>query len=239
MKESRFIELLNLYVDQELSPSEAAQLEAEIAANPARRRTYEQYCRMQRGCSLLFEQIRANAPGYADLASAGRAADRKMLDFPTGRTVRRRALWPTLAASLAWGGGLAAAAAIAVIVLREPNSGTSSTVANAPITPDTTAVASVEPVEAAESPRRPTHYQVAAQLPRAREAEPQVVSSSAEKVNLNWIEQVQLSAVPRLSSEDLKFSHEHPTAPRATSLLHTHSAPYTPGEAFNAFEFRR
>lgn len=239
MKESRFIELLNLYVDQELSPTEAAQLEAEIAAHPARRRTYEQYCRMQRGCSLLFEQIRANAPDHIDLASAGRAADRKMLDFPTGRTARRHGLWPTLAASLAWGGGLAAAAAIAVVVLREPNPGSSPALAATDATPSAAAaIASVEPAEAVESPRRPNHYQVAAQLPRAREAQPQFVSAN-EKVDLNWIDQVQLSAVPRLSPDDLKFGHERQVAPRATSLLHTHSAPYTPGEAFNAFEFRR
>ena len=82
MRESRFIELLNLYVDQQLSPVEAAELEAEISKNPVRRRTYQQYCRMQKACNRLFEEERAQAPGSITLSKALLDADRKIVAFP-------------------------------------------------------------------------------------------------------------------------------------------------------------
>jgi anti-sigma factor RsiW len=51
MKESRYIELLNLYVDHRLTPEEAAELETEVQRNPARRKVYLQYCRIQKACA--------------------------------------------------------------------------------------------------------------------------------------------------------------------------------------------
>jgi len=53
MKESEFIELLNLYVDHEISPADAERLEAEVLAVPERRRIYHEYCLMHKACSLL------------------------------------------------------------------------------------------------------------------------------------------------------------------------------------------
>ena len=53
MKESEFIELLNLYVDHEISASDAARLETEVMSNPARRRVYHEYCQMQKACRML------------------------------------------------------------------------------------------------------------------------------------------------------------------------------------------
>ena len=61
MKESKFIELLNLYIDRQISPEEAARLEEEILHNPRHRRIYQQYCRMHRACTLVLENIRAQA----------------------------------------------------------------------------------------------------------------------------------------------------------------------------------
>ena len=88
MKESRFIELLNLYVDQQLSPVEAAELEAEISKNPVRRRTYQQYCRMQKACNRLFEEERAQAPGSVTLSKALSDADRNAASVPTSAPAR-------------------------------------------------------------------------------------------------------------------------------------------------------
>ena len=51
MKDSEFLELLNLYLDHEITPADAARLEAEVRADPERRRTYLQYCRMQKACA--------------------------------------------------------------------------------------------------------------------------------------------------------------------------------------------
>lgn len=58
MKHDRFIELLNLYLDGEISREESADLEREITQNPERRRIYRQYCQMQRACSMLSEKFR-------------------------------------------------------------------------------------------------------------------------------------------------------------------------------------
>jgi anti-sigma factor RsiW len=62
MKDSKFIELLNLYVDHQISASDAALLESEIQKNPERRRVYRQYCQMQKACSVLAENFRTEAP---------------------------------------------------------------------------------------------------------------------------------------------------------------------------------
>ena len=53
MKESKFIELLNLYVDHQISPDDAKLLESEVESNPTRRRIYRQYCQMQKACALM------------------------------------------------------------------------------------------------------------------------------------------------------------------------------------------
>jgi hypothetical protein len=58
MKESEFIELLNLYVDHEISASDSARLEAEVARNEARRQTYRKYCMMHKACDVLAAQYR-------------------------------------------------------------------------------------------------------------------------------------------------------------------------------------
>jgi len=110
MKESRFIELLNLYVDQQLSVEEAAELEVEIARNPARKTTYQQYCRMQKACTLLFEQERSQAPASRTLDASLREANRKIVAFPEARERAPRGYFPV--------GLLAAAACVAFVFVR-------------------------------------------------------------------------------------------------------------------------
>jgi len=57
MNESEFIELLNLYLDHEISAPDAARMEQEVTANEERRRVYHQYCLMHKGCSQLAGQF--------------------------------------------------------------------------------------------------------------------------------------------------------------------------------------
>ncbi len=57
MNDREFIELLNLYVDKEISHEDALRLEAEVGASPERRKVYDQYCRIQRACCELAEQM--------------------------------------------------------------------------------------------------------------------------------------------------------------------------------------
>lgn len=56
MKDSEFLELLNLYVDHEIDAEAARRLEAEVLSHPARRRVYRQYCMIHKACSLLSEE---------------------------------------------------------------------------------------------------------------------------------------------------------------------------------------
>ena len=97
MKDSEFMELLNLYLDHEIDAENAARLEAEVMGNPARRRIYRQYCQIDRACSQLSEEFGAAAP------EAGR------ITAPAGQ----RWSW---AASI-YAGSLAAAACVAVFAV--------------------------------------------------------------------------------------------------------------------------
>lgn len=56
MKDAEFIELLNLYLDHEISPVDAARLEVEVQRSPERRKVYRDYCRMQKACMVLAEE---------------------------------------------------------------------------------------------------------------------------------------------------------------------------------------
>jgi len=106
VKESKFIELLNLYVDQQISPAEAAELEDEIMRSSQRQRTYRQYCKMHRACTLIFENSRATS----DQAVAGvEQLAGQVVDFEPRPRPR---LWGYYAA------GMAAAACLALVAVR-------------------------------------------------------------------------------------------------------------------------
>jgi hypothetical protein len=96
MNDKKFMELLNLYLDREIDADDALRLEAEVASDPARRSVYDQYCRMQKACSML----------------TGEAADpeRVVVAFPAQRSWGRVPLMGALAA---------AACFLAVVVVRE------------------------------------------------------------------------------------------------------------------------
>jgi len=58
MKDNRFIELVNLYIDRQITPDEMDLLEAELQEHPRRRETYRQYCRMHRATTMVYESFR-------------------------------------------------------------------------------------------------------------------------------------------------------------------------------------
>ncbi len=104
MKESRYIELLNLYIDHRLTPAEAAELEAEVQSNPRRRKIYSQYCRIQKACALIFDAERSLAPKTAAVLTSFDADNRVAPPAPFWRW----ALVPAV--------GLAAAIALVAVV---------------------------------------------------------------------------------------------------------------------------
>lgn len=107
MNDQRFIELVNLYIDREITAAETAELEIEIQSNSRRRAIYQQYCKLNRATSLVYESFRAQA---AEPAKAV-AVKSTIAKFEVAKRQRRGA-WAYYA------GGLAAAACVAFAVVQ-------------------------------------------------------------------------------------------------------------------------
>jgi anti-sigma factor RsiW len=209
MNESRFIELLNLYVDQQLSGSEAAELELEIKTNPLRHRTYRQYCRMQKACTQIFEHERTSAPASIALARAMVDAERKVTASPA-RAVRR----PVWSTGLSFA-GLAAAACVAIVLIQrseridQADKGVVVTAKPAVSLETAQSVASNQrvgaiPVRAAADDFKPIFATHSLGSPSAAD----LFLAPAVKENstlLDWTQQVQLQPVRQVSVEDFVF----------------------------------
>jgi hypothetical protein len=114
MKDSEFIELLNLYLDHEISPADAARLEAEVQSNAARRRTYQDYCRMQKACKMLAQ----------DFATETDEAEEKVVAFEQARATHDRRRTTT---RYVVGGMFAAAACVALVFVGRQHTAQTST----------------------------------------------------------------------------------------------------------------
>lgn len=55
--DQRFIELVNLFVDNEISTDETRELELAMEGNSKRQKIYGDYCQMRKACDLLVEQV--------------------------------------------------------------------------------------------------------------------------------------------------------------------------------------
>jgi len=108
MKDSRFTELISLYIDRQITAAEAAELETEIRDNADRRRTYVEYCKLHRASKLAYDNFRSHAePGQA--APSGYAAIESFEQRQRGRRFR----W-----LYAVGGAAAAVACLSVVSMR-------------------------------------------------------------------------------------------------------------------------
>jgi hypothetical protein len=201
MKDTKFIELLNLYLDQQIEPADAALLEAEIARKPARRALYQQYCRMHRACTVMFEQSRPASDVGEKLAMAAAAAEEQVLEFPAPR---RSYAWVGL------GAGLAAAACVAFVFIHRP--------ARAPVPSAHDEIVQITPAPSAAKPVglviTPVNYQSAGQSPRSirRMAPP------ASEPSLEWMHQVQFTPIANVSAEDLVFHRSLPVQSTPASM---------------------
>lgn len=187
MKESKFIELLNLYVDHQISPAEAALLEAEVRANPARHRIYREYCEMQRACSELAETFRSEAP----------AGDSKLVDFKP----RRRAGAIAYAASL-----VAVAACVAVVFAlrsRLPEKTAVSSETRIAATPVKSSPAAVAQTTVARPALQPVF---GPRLLTVHEQNTDLADAALEQVALaEWMNNIQLSSLRGASADELRF----------------------------------
>ncbi len=131
MKDHRFIELVNLYIDRQITAEEIAELEAELQVNPRRRAIYRQYCQLHTASKQVYAGFRAESSP----APVG---------APTGNVIRaefnrrRRPHW------IHFAGGLAAAACLALVFVRYNADTPASEPAN-PVADSATQVANVTP----------------------------------------------------------------------------------------------
>lgn len=198
MKDSKFIELLNLYVDHQISASDAAVLEAEIQKNPERRRVYRQYCQMQKACSLLAENFLTEAP-VGNKVIAAEAPRRRFVPF--GYAI----------------GALAAAACVAFVAVQrigvnqpaeqvtQVAAADSIPVAIAQVTPAATPVATP-----ATSPTRVPLQPAFGGLVRGV-TPASFASNDAVRAQFEWMNAVKLSRVPL---EELRFDRTNTFQPQ-------------------------
>ena len=237
MKESKFIELLNLYVDQEISAADAAALEAEIARSAERRRVYQQYCRMSRASTLLFEQFHTQSapvcPGK--LAEAAKQADEKVIAFPGGAVAARRP-----AAGWYMAAGFAAIAACAGFVLLRPapQPGALAEVMREPApaaASQPAAVNGVAPV-ASESVSGGEFQPVFAVFMTDRKASAETPATfTADAASLDWVQDVKLTPL-RLTALPAVNTAPAPVLPADLQIIQRNAQ----GEVeFTAFQFQR
>ena len=235
MNDRRFIELLNLYVDQQIDPSEAAELEAEVVRSPERRRTYNQYCRLQRACCLLGDGARSTAPSSVGFARSLRDAERKIAE-------PRRPVWRTAYTGMY--GAAAMAACVAVVwVVNRPAPASGSFVANANVSSPVDTRVPV--IQVASAPIPSAHLSSSFNIQpvlssdvlgvarNAREAE----IASTDREALEWMQRVDLLPTQRVVVDDQAFEARATLQQDNRVFRSRHSVQ---GNAeFTAFQFQR
>ncbi|MBL9213638.1 MAG: zf-HC2 domain-containing protein [Opitutaceae bacterium] len=246
MKDSEFIELLNLYLDHEISADDAARLETEIRSNLERRRVYLQYCKMQQACRVIAADF---ATAESESASA---ADKKVVPFAldsAGSAARRRRLQFSYAA-----GAFAAAACVALIFAsrRAPSitPGVEQPAATMAASVPTAAGGLAVATSHSPGPRGlvsiarpgPSPTLVANPLLLTGSSQAEAVRAAAVRQadnQLAWLEALQLAPLPERTtlSQDLHFGARLITEGRALgNRASSHSAQPEPGEEMVTFQ---
>lgn len=211
MKDSEFVSLLNLYLDHEITPADAARLEAEVQASPERRKVYLQYCRMQKACTVL-------AKDFAEKSAAAEAEGRKIVAFEPHRSAWGTGLWVA--------GGLAAVACVALVLVNRPagNESAAPTIASvqpAPASAEAKVVVAQGGLTLAPMPATAIARTVTIPVTHRVELQPVLTTrgltlanqtSSDEQVavsdataKFDWIAGLQIAPVQRVQVEDLRF----------------------------------
>jgi hypothetical protein len=191
MKEQEFIELLNLYLDHEISGTDAARLEAEVRGDVGRRATYNQYCRMHKACTALGAEFAAAHevafnPATAELAHAAR---------------RRHSAYFGLA-TLA-----AAAACVALVFVGRKQTAIQAQSAVAAVAPASSAVDVGVPARAVGIVQRPMLMADPLLLSRLNRSDAEVVAVAQQvPAQLAWIQGVRLAPLQLgATAADLRF----------------------------------
>ena len=214
MKDNRFIELVNLYIDRQISAEETAELEAEIQANPRRRAVYKQYCQLHTATKQVYAGFRGQSTTAQAEAPAGRVIRAEF--------VRRRTHWVNYA------GAFAAAACLAFAFVRyNANSSAKNAIADsqAPVQVAAVTPAPVAPavVPATAPATEPTYPQM---LKALRQEEQRALAAR----------DIQPAQLPSLFDDGV--FEARPLLP--TNSQRVFRGKQTPKEAqFTAFEFQR
>lgn len=209
MKDSEFIELLNLYLDHEISAVDAARLENEVQGNAARRRIYQQYCRMQKACKVLAVDFETEPSVASNVIPFEPAAD---VQAPA-RKARASGLY-------AWGTVAAAACVALALFSRSGN----STAGSSPVDMSQSGpVAVAAPVETAAPAAQSLLLATQTQEADARFA---------------WMNEVQLTPIQsqQVASDTLRFDAKtQPTQPG----VYNSAQPLEVDEHMSAFRFQK
>ena len=196
MKESKFIELLNLYVDHQISPLEAELLEAEVRSNLARRRVYREYCQMQKACTVLAENFRTDAP----------ANNPKIAEFKPRRKL----------GAAAYVAGLAAVAAGVALALTTQPRQTEPIALSPPKVHEQLAVtAPVAQVTASRAALQPAFGPHVLTLREPNVDLADAAGSPEQAAFGDWMNSIQFSSMPGVSADDLRFDGRSSLQPDA------------------------
>jgi len=195
MKDQRFVELLNLYIDRQISATETAELEAEIQENPKRQAVYRQYCKIHSATKLVYASFRANATEQPGLPSDSTGVVEL---FEAKRRKNHFAYYAT---------GVAAAACLAFAIVRfnsQPTPATGSPALAAQLKIEAPAVIAVAPESVAIS---------------AHAVEPEVGLVSLRNSATNPPDYVALLAAMREQDEERAMASGHPQVARIQPLF--------------------
>jgi hypothetical protein len=216
MKDPEFIELLNLYVDREISAEDALRLEAEVVANPGRREVYDQYCRMQKACSMLSEEIAETTP----------APEVTIVQFPTQS--------PWHIGQFALGIAAAAACAVGIVTYKLHDTSRYMPMADAPVAAAKPAPAPTPLGLVGDTDSMKPVFTTRVSNERVYA----VAENSAPVAQLNWIGDIQMPPVFTAANSELLINPR--TDIKAPALTDTpgQNDPQEPAE-MAAFRFQR
>ena len=252
MNDTEFIELLNLYLDHEISAADAARLEAEVQANPQRRQVYHQYCRMQKACRMVAADFQSESDQLLD------AAEKKVVAFnPTAAALEARR--KRIGTMYTIGTFAAVAACVAIVFVGQSRKASTAATATEQlaVVPQSSPVVPVSNPDAAfvagstatprglvsVAPR--TQQMLLVRDPLLLTGTSQAQALQAAAVNqannqLAWIEAVQLTPLPQRGSDDLHFASTLRYEGRALgNRANVNSKSGQPAEEMSAFQFQK
>ena len=255
MNEERFIELLNLYIDREISGPEIKEIEEAIAADPQRQRLYAQYCKIDRACAqvLASHLTAAPKPKMAAILAAVARNEAEVVPFEPQIPEPRSTTAPQASrASWGWGAltGMAAAAAAFLAYTGVVQSASNSPELTAPnaapaVASSATPVGTDDSAAASYASNDQSGYRTVLVLDNNQDDSRsglRIADSRTSEDPFAWMAQVQFAPIRRVQIDSLEFKTAEPIELRNLSAF---SYPYPglddtpPVSESAAFQFQR